>query len=112
MKIPIGFILSIIINCPSLCAQNVTPADTANTNAQLSLVQTLPVTTPKPDVKKRYPKQNIKINVMALTVNSYSFGLERSLTRKISFTAGYRYMPATTLATTVLGKRAMQLITK
>ncbi|MCC9166927.1 DUF3575 domain-containing protein [Pontibacter harenae] len=40
-----------------------------------------------------YKKNNVKINLSSLALNNYSLSYERSLTRKISFVAGYRFMP-------------------
>lgn len=45
----------------------------------------------------KFPKNNFKINLSSLAFKNYSLYYERSLTRKISFTAGYRTMPSTNL---------------
>lgn len=47
--------------------------------------------------KTPFKKNNLKINLSSLTLNNYSFYYERSLSRKISFQAGYRFMPNTIL---------------
>jgi hypothetical protein len=47
--------------------------------------------------KENFRKNVIKINLSSLALNNYNFNFERSLTRKISLVAGYRYMPATFL---------------
>jgi hypothetical protein len=57
-----------------------------------------------------YRKNNVKINVSSLFLNNYNFYYERSLSRKISFSAGYRVMPKTILTTTTLGEKAMDLL--
>lgn len=44
-----------------------------------------------------YRKNNVKINLSSLALNNYSLYVERSLTRKISFSAGYRSMPMSNL---------------
>lgn len=45
-----------------------------------------------------FRKNNVKINASSILLNNYSFSYERSLTRKISFVAGYRYMPEEALS--------------
>ena len=47
--------------------------------------------------KSIFRKNAVKINLSSLALNNYNFNYERSLTRKISFVAGYRYMPVTSL---------------
>ena len=42
---------------------------------------------------KHYPKNNVEINLLSLALQNYNFSYERSLSRKITFVAGYRYMP-------------------
>jgi len=44
-----------------------------------------------------FRKNNVKINLSSLVLDNYSFFYERSLSRKISFVAGYRFMPASTV---------------
>lgn len=49
--------------------------------------------------KKSYPRTVVKFNVGSLLLfKNYNFVLERSLTRKISASVGYRTMPATQLS--------------
>jgi len=48
-------------------------------------------------VKKTYKKNNVKINLTSLLLKNYSFYYERMVTRKIGFSAGYRFMPETNL---------------
>src|SRR5882757_8180519 len=43
--------------------------------------------------KEIYRKNSLKINASSILLNNYSFSYERMLTRKISFVAGYRFMP-------------------
>ncbi|MBC7851052.1 MAG: DUF3575 domain-containing protein [Chitinophagaceae bacterium] len=66
----------------------VTNADAQTADSATSLQKA-----PKPT----YRKNLVKMNVTALLLNNYSFSYERLLTRKISFTAGYRIMPKTTI---------------
>lgn len=47
--------------------------------------------------KSVFRKNAVKINISSLALNNYNFNYERSLTRKISLVAGYRYMPVTSL---------------
>lgn len=44
-----------------------------------------------------YLKNNIKMNLTSLAFNNYSFFYERSISRKISVQAGYRFMPKSNL---------------
>lgn len=46
---------------------------------------------------KQYPKNNVQVNLSSLALKNYNFSYERSLSRKISFVAGYRFMPLTTI---------------
>jgi len=51
-----------------------------------------------------YRKNSLKINISSLWLNNYSFSYERMLTRKISFVAGYRFMPTRILSNVSLIK--------
>lgn len=42
---------------------------------------------------KHYPRNNVQINLSSLALQNYNFGYERSLGRKSTFMASYRYMP-------------------
>ncbi|MBC7745599.1 MAG: DUF3575 domain-containing protein [Flavobacterium sp.] len=53
----------------------------------------------------KFPKNNVKINLSSLALNNYSFFLERSLSRKISFSAGFRTMPTTNLGELAIVKK-------
>jgi hypothetical protein len=53
----------------------------------------------------KFPKNNFKINLSSLVFKSYSLYYERSLSRKISFSAGYRTMPSTNLGGLPLVKK-------
>lgn len=64
----------------------------------------------KDSVKKSYLKNNIKFNLSALAFNNYSLTYERSLTPKISFSFGYRYMPTTNMANTPLAKKIVKYV--
>ncbi len=44
-----------------------------------------------------FRKNILKINLSSLAFHNYSLSYERSLTRKITFVAGYRFMPETNL---------------
>lgn len=51
----------------------------------------------KNNQRNGYPKNNVKINLSSLAINNYSFYAERLLSRKVSFSVGYRNMPSTNL---------------
>lgn len=53
----------------------------------------------------KFPKNSFKINLSSLAFKSYSLYYERSLSRKISFSAGYRTMPSTNLGGLPLVKK-------
>jgi hypothetical protein len=57
-----------------------------------------------------YSKNRLKINATSLFLNNYSFSYERSLTRKISFVAGYRFMPKTVLGNISLVKKVIDQV--
>lgn len=57
-----------------------------------------------------YSKNRLKVNVSSLFLNNYSFSYERSLTRKISFVAGYRFMPKTQLGSISLVKKIIDQV--
>jgi len=42
-----------------------------------------------------YKKNNIQVNLSSLVLHNYSFNYERSVTRKITISAGYKFMPDT-----------------
>lgn len=54
-------------------------------------------TSAAPDTEETpvFKKNNVKINLTSLALNNYSLSYERSLTRKVSFVAGYSLMPST-----------------
>jgi len=47
---------------------------------------------------KHYPKNNVQMNLSSLALKNYNFSYERSLSRKITFVAGYRFMPLSTVS--------------
>lgn len=47
--------------------------------------------------QQAYKKNNIKINLSSLLLNNYSLFVERSLTKKITFQAGYRFQPKSSI---------------
>ncbi len=53
---------------------------------------------------KHYPKNNVQVNLSSLALKNYNFSYERSLSRKITFVAGYRYMPLSTVGDIALVK--------
>jgi hypothetical protein len=57
---------------------------------------------------KKYLKNNVKMNISSLALNNYSIFYERSISKKISFQAGYRYMPATKLSEITLSKQVLK----
>lgn len=44
-----------------------------------------------------FRKNSVKINLSSLALNNYNFNYERSLSRKVSFVAGYRTMPSSVI---------------
>lgn len=56
---------------------------------------------------KYYPKNNVQINLSSLAFKNYNFSYERSLSRKITFVAGYRYMPLSMVSDIPLVKKAI-----
>lgn len=46
---------------------------------------------------KHYPRNNVQINLSSLALKNYNFSYERSLSRKVTFVAGYRFMPLSTV---------------
>lgn len=60
---------------------------------------------------RTYRKNVVKINVPALLLKNFSFFYERALTRKISFSAGYRFMPKSNLGGINLVSKAAEKIT-
>lgn len=54
-----------------------------------------------------YNKNTIKVNLSSIALNNYALYYERMLTRKISATVGFRYMPKTKLTETMLGKEVL-----
>ncbi len=52
----------------------------------------------------------VKTNLSSLALNNYSLTYERMLTRKISASLGYRYMPKGALTKTMLGETVMDYI--
>lgn len=57
-----------------------------------------------------YRKNSLKINISSLWLNNYSFTYERMLARKISFVAGYRFMPTRTLSSVSLVKNIIDKV--
>lgn len=53
---------------------------------------------------KHYPRNNVQINLSSLALQNYNFSYERSLSRKITFVAGYRFMPLSTVGNISLVK--------
>ncbi len=75
--------------------------------AKQSVAQQPDTTLNKP-VKLRYPKNNVKMNLSSLALNNYSFYLERSLSKKVSFSLGYRTMPSSLLGDLPAIKKASE----
>ncbi|HVW62442.1 MAG TPA: hypothetical protein VHC48_20465 [Puia sp.] len=67
-------------------------------------------TAPVGDRQASYSKNRLKINAASLFLNNYSFSYERSLTRKISFVAGYRFMPRTVLGNISVVKKVIDQV--
>jgi hypothetical protein len=58
--------------------------------------------------EKKYFRNNVKMNLSSLALNNYSFSYERSISRKISFQAGYRFMPSTKLSDVRLSRQVVK----
>jgi len=57
-------------------------------------------------VKNNYPKNNIKFNVPGMILfNNYTFSYERMLSRKISVTGSFRFMPTKSVTSTTIGQK-------
>lgn len=74
----------------------------------ISIRDTLPAIVEKKS--GTYSKNRLRVNISSLFLNNYSFTYERSLTRKISFVAGYRTMPKIILGKVTLIKRIVDLV--
>jgi hypothetical protein len=57
---------------------------------------------------KKYLRNNVKMNLSSLALNNYSFFYERSISKKITFQAGYRFMPSTNLSDIRLSKQVLK----
>jgi hypothetical protein len=71
---------------------------------------TAPVKSKKYSPGTSYRKNSLKINISSLWLNNYSFTYERMLARKISFVAGYRFMPTRTLGSVSLVKNIVDQV--
>ena len=76
----------------------------------MSSRDTLPTGSARQKEMASYSKNRLKINVSSLFLNNYSFTYERSLTRKISFVAGYRTMPKIILGKVSLVKKIIDQV--
>jgi hypothetical protein len=63
-------------------------------------------TTPGTNKEGVFRKNIVKVNLSSLVLENHSLSYERSLTRKVTFVAGYRYMPETTVASVFLVEKA------
>lgn len=63
-------------------------------------------TTPGTNKEGIFWKNIVKVNLSSLALENHSLSYERSLTRKVTFVAGYRYMPETTVASVFLVEKA------
>ncbi|WP_157962799.1 DUF3575 domain-containing protein [Chitinophaga deserti] len=65
----------------------------------------------KPRQKEAGMYRNIlKTNLSSIALNNYSLTYERMLTRKISASLGYRYMPKGALSKSMLGEKVMDYV--
>jgi hypothetical protein len=55
-----------------------------------------------------FAKNNVKINLSSLLLNNYSFSYERSVSKKISVVAGYRFMPETVIGSMALTRNIVE----
>lgn len=79
-------------------------------SASDSTVQTTPQT--RKERLRSLPMYSniVKTNLSSLALNNYSLTYERMLTRKISASLGYRFMPKSALTKTMLGETVMDFI--
>ncbi|UYQ91679.1 hypothetical protein MKQ68_16440 [Chitinophaga horti] len=66
----------------------------------------------KPTRGRFYYKNNVKVGLSPILLGNYSLTYERMLTRGISVSAGYRFMPKTAINSTPLTKEVMKAITE
>ena len=64
----------------------------------------------KKSSKKTYPRTVVKMNVTSLFFNNYNFTVERALTRKISGSVGFRFMPSTSIGSIKAGRKLAELV--
>ena len=104
MKILFTLILTLFV------LQSFAQTSSATGDAASGTLQSLPAitekqNTPLPDTisKEVFRKNVVKINLTSLALfNNYSFSYERSITRKITFVAGYSFVPEASLASKYL----------
>lgn len=65
-------------------------------------------TTSIPDAPGSPKRNNVKINLSSLLLNNYSLYYERSLSRKITFQAGYRFQPNSSILKNSLAKQIIK----
>ncbi|HEX5150847.1 MAG TPA: hypothetical protein VFW07_05335 [Parafilimonas sp.] len=109
MKLKLLFLAAAIITC-----MHFAQAQTDST-AKPDFIQ--PVTaanmydTIQPNLQAHgYLKNNIQWNATAILFKSYNFSYERSITRKISVVASYRFMPSTKVGAIPVGKKIFDKI--
>ncbi|MBN9386105.1 MAG: hypothetical protein J0H74_35435 [Chitinophagaceae bacterium] len=115
MRLSSGFLpaLLLFIYSPALLARTPDPPAVPSPMAALTR-DSLPPAPAKArqKIEAPYLKNRLKINVSSFFLNNYSFSYERSLTRKISFVAGYRFMPRSVLGNISLIKKIVDQVAK
>ncbi len=94
---------------PGLRAQAVNDSVNTNTGANVLVNESPEEATPS----KRsgpYYKNIIKTNLSSIALANYSLTYERMLTRKISASVGYRFMPSTHITQSPLGEKVMDIV--
>lgn len=109
MKQAVLPVLLLVCLCTQASAQN-TQSTSATTDSTLSTTST-----EAPGRKERlrnqpYFKNIIKTNLSTIMLGNYGVTYERLLTRKISASLGYRFMPKTFLTQTPLTEKVMDYI--
>ncbi|WP_245539579.1 DUF3575 domain-containing protein [Pontibacter roseus] len=108
MKITFTFIFAVSV-FTSFAQASYTPVDVPADTLQ-ALPSTTPalITTSQDTARKEVFRKNIiKVNLSSFLLYNNSISYERSLTRKISFVVGYRYMPQTTANSSYLVRKAV-----
>ncbi|WP_298715143.1 DUF3575 domain-containing protein [Chitinophaga sp.] len=87
-------------------------AATAQQTAPLEIDTEIAEKPPRKERLRNQPMYSniVKTNLSSLALNNYSLTYERLLTRKISASLGYRYMPKSALTKSMLGETVMDYV--